>query len=342
MRVISCTSYYGTGSSAVTNFFSEFDNVFSLGEYEYRFLHDPDGIADLEYNVVENNNRHNTSDAIKRYIRFAATQKKLGYGGYDIFEDEFEKATEEFIDDITELKAKTWWNKDRLDRGQLFCFIDRVYSFFKRLFKNELKTEIRYSLLTDRELAYYSAVDEETFLKAVRKYVDRLLSFANKNKLPYVMVDQMVPPTNTKRFLRYFDDCKIIATERDPRDIFLLEKYEWKWGVLPVKDVKEYVEWFKITRKYSHPVDEDHSRVLRINFEDMIYKYDETKQILCDFAGIDASHHVNPKTIFDPSRSIKNTNLVSRYPGCEEDIRYIESELKEYLYDFDAFAKNGG
>ena len=31
MRVISCTSYYGTGSSAVTNLFSEFANVPTVG-----------------------------------------------------------------------------------------------------------------------------------------------------------------------------------------------------------------------------------------------------------------------------------------------------------------------
>lgn len=63
MRVITCASYYGTGSSAVTDFFSEFDDIYSLGDYEYRFLQEPDGIADLEYNLIENNHRHNTSDS---------------------------------------------------------------------------------------------------------------------------------------------------------------------------------------------------------------------------------------------------------------------------------------
>lgn len=337
MKFITTTGYYATGSSAITDLFTEFDNVCSLGMYEYRFLHDPDGISDLEYNVVENNNRHNTSDAIKRYIKFASNAKKNGYGTYDIFEDEFEKATEAFIDDITELKAKTWWNKDRLDRGRLFCFIDRVYSYAKRLFKGELKTEIRYSLLSDREPAYYSAIDDETFLKAVRKYVDRLFDFANKNKLPYVMVDQIVPPTNTGRYLRYFNDIKIIVTERDPRDIFLLERNEWKWGVIPVKDVKEYVQWFRITRRFSNPSDEDRSRVLRIQFEDLIYKYDETTAKVIEFAGIDPAHHTSPKSHFDPARSIRNTNVAKRYPGCADEIRYIESELKDYLYDFDRY-----
>lgn len=38
VKIISCASYYGTGSSAITDFFSEFDNVFSLTNYEFRFL----------------------------------------------------------------------------------------------------------------------------------------------------------------------------------------------------------------------------------------------------------------------------------------------------------------
>lgn len=44
MKIITCASYYNTGSSPVTNFFSEFDNIKSLGETEFRVLQDPDGV----------------------------------------------------------------------------------------------------------------------------------------------------------------------------------------------------------------------------------------------------------------------------------------------------------
>ena len=40
MKIITCASYYNTGSSAITDFFSEFDNIKSLGETEFRFLQD--------------------------------------------------------------------------------------------------------------------------------------------------------------------------------------------------------------------------------------------------------------------------------------------------------------
>ena len=67
MRFISCASYYGSGSSAITDFVSEFDTVYSFTDEEFRFVQDPDGVSDLEYNLVENFNRHNSGHAIKRY-----------------------------------------------------------------------------------------------------------------------------------------------------------------------------------------------------------------------------------------------------------------------------------
>ena len=52
MKIITCAGYYGTGSSAVTDILGEFDNIHFMGDYEFRFIQDPGGIADLEYNIV--------------------------------------------------------------------------------------------------------------------------------------------------------------------------------------------------------------------------------------------------------------------------------------------------
>lgn len=67
MRFITCASYYGTGSSAVTDYVSEFNSVYSFTNEEFRFIQDPDGISDLEFNLVECFNRHNSGHALKRY-----------------------------------------------------------------------------------------------------------------------------------------------------------------------------------------------------------------------------------------------------------------------------------
>ena len=42
MRFITCASYYGSGSSVITDFVSEFSEVYSYGDFEFRFIQDPD------------------------------------------------------------------------------------------------------------------------------------------------------------------------------------------------------------------------------------------------------------------------------------------------------------
>ena len=67
MKFITCASYYGVGSSAVTDYVSEFSSIFSFTNEEFRFIQDPDGISDLEFNLVECFNRHNSGHSLKRY-----------------------------------------------------------------------------------------------------------------------------------------------------------------------------------------------------------------------------------------------------------------------------------
>lgn len=67
MRFISCVSYYGSGSSAIIDFVSEYNSVYSFTDEELWLVQGPDGMSDLEYNLVENFNRHNSGHAIKCY-----------------------------------------------------------------------------------------------------------------------------------------------------------------------------------------------------------------------------------------------------------------------------------
>lgn len=335
MKVITCASFYGTGSSAITDMLSECKDVYSLGNYEYRFLQDPHGISDLEYNVVENNHRHNTSNAIKEYLKYIKTLNGMAYGNsYKIFGNKLNEFTKDFVASITELGVNTWWHIDRVNRGPLFIIVDRLYSIIKRIIHGEINSEVKYSLLQGREPAYYTSIDEEIFLKCVKKYTDNLFSCVNKEKKPYVLVDQLVPPSNTMRYTRYLNNIKVVVVDRDPRDIYILEKKVWKWGVIPCEDVRDYVEWFKITRKKATSIGDDPEKVLRIKFEDLIYKYDEERKKVLEFVGISLQSKFNQKSQFNPDISINNTAVYKDYPEEIENIKYIEHSLPEYLYNF--------
>lgn len=337
MRIITPVGYFATGASAVTDLLSEFDEIKSYGWGEHRFIQDPDGIADLEYNIVENNHRHNTSHAIKRYIKLTKSFKSFGYGkGFFLYTDEFYRLTEEYVSSITELKARSWWIRDNIDKGFLYNIIVRGYSFARKCLARTMgKKDTIYPSLSRLEYGYFSAISEDAFLQATREYIDGVVSAANKDNKEYVILEQLVPPTNCNRYIRYFNDVKIIVVERDPRDVYLWEKERIKWGVVPTKTVDEYVKWFKITRKNSHQ-EEDKSRVLRIRFEDLIYNYDETRKRIASFVGIALDNHTHQFSLFNPEQSKKNTNLSKQIAGYEAEIKYIERELKEYLYDFDS------
>ena len=54
MKIITCTGYGNSGSSAATDFFSEFSNVQLVPhDFECTFIHEADGLYDLEKAIEE-------------------------------------------------------------------------------------------------------------------------------------------------------------------------------------------------------------------------------------------------------------------------------------------------
>ena len=90
--------------------------------------------------------------------------------------------------------------------------------------------------------------------------------------------------------------------------------------------------WYKIIRE--HKKYEKHTKeVLCIQFEDLIYKYEQTRLNICKFVGINEKQCTDKLHYFKPSVSIKNTRkwLNTQY---KKEIEYIEDNLSEYLYDY--------
>lgn len=334
MKVITCASYHGTGSSAITNFFSEFSNCTSIGEFEVRFIHDPDGIRDLEYNLIENNNRLNTGYAIKRYIKnikyLNGNFLKKRYRKY--WGSRFLELSNNYISDITELISNSSWKYDEKDRGAIFDIFSTIYRKLFQLFNPEFEKSI---LDFFNEKSYYSAIDKEQFYFHTKKYINSVLSYLNKDNTEYLMMDQLVPPSNISQYLDYFYDIKIVVVDRDPRDLFILVTECWKSSIVPHKSVEDFCKWYEITRRHRKNEGNFNSdNVLFIQFEDLIYKYEETTKKLMNFVGIDPKDHTMPKSYLNPTVSIKNTNLKHKYPKYKMEIEYIENYLQEFLYNF--------
>lgn len=338
MKIITCASYHNSGSSAISDFFTDFDNVTSLGDYEFRIPQDLDGISDLEYYVVENNHRNNTSQEIKRFLRLAKRLNGTWYRkDYERFlGPDFLKYTNEYINSITEMKAKAFCAQDQANKGQLFSFFDRSYNKIMNIIMDSISKSPygrRYSFIKNSEYGYFTNISEEQFLYETRRYMDKVFNAANKDNNPYMVVDQLVPPSNIARYIRYFNDICVFIVDRDPRDIYIEER-NYDWGTIPLDSVEEYCNWFQITRAHRKK-DEIPSNVHFIQFEDMIYDYENTKENLMSIVGLDEIHFDNMKKQFDPNKSKNNTNLIKKYPKYTKEIEYISERLSDYLYNFE-------
>lgn len=336
MKIITTTGFYGTGSSAITDLVKEYGNVSCKSDFEIRFLHDPYGVSDLEYNLIENPNRHNTSHAIKKFRQQMKLLDHVGvikrYSKY--FNHQFMKEIDSYIENITICSYKAAWHYDVYERGKTFYFISRLYakinSLLHKLFKVPLDGR---ALIPKSELAYLGILDEKRFLNETQKLVYKLALVLNEENKEYIMLDQLVPPSNIKRYLRYIDKLKVVVVDRDPRDIYLLEKEIWNGTVVPCESVEVFCQWYDWTRRiyYNQLVDEN---VLNIAFEDLIYNYDETKTRIEEHFGLKKEQHIYKKMYFDPAVSIRNTQLWHNIKGYEKEIEYISKRLEQYCYKF--------
>ena len=294
MRFISCASYYGSGSSAITDFVSEFDTVYSFTDEEFRFVQDPDGVSDLEYNLVENFNRHNSGHAIKRYKKLVDFYcgNMFGKKYEKFFHGNWKKYSEKYIDDLTDFTYHGWWQYDLMDKGEFFYFRKRILNKILRMtvWRNQPERTLN---TMKNEITYCAHPSEEKFLNCTKMYIEDLFGSVCRGANT-VMVDQIVPPTNLKRYLRYFNDIKVFVVDRDPRDIFVLEKYVWKDGVIP-NNVEDFCKWFKYTRAHRKTELFDDKRVCFIQFEDMVYKYDETTKKIANWLGFELKEQTKKK-----------------------------------------------
>ena len=150
-----------------------------------------------------------------------------------------------------------------------------------------------------------------------------------------IILDQMLLPHNVYRAEKYFDDnMECFVVNRDPRDVFILNKYVWTRNGNPVPfptDVKEFCGYYKRLRAIEKRCDNIHVHI--IQFEDLIYKYDEKINQILDILRLDETAHSKKKTMFNPQKSINNTQLfmLNKY---REEAKIIERELPEFLYDF--------
>lgn len=337
MKKITCISFHGSGSGAVDDYLREFNNIaFAPSEIECRFLQDPNGISDLEYNLVENPHRLNSSHAIKMYYKYATEMSGVLSKTYlRIFGDDWMKYTDEYVESLISNKYKGYWHGDVM----MFCNAHKLLFSVRRTVNKLLPCRYRkpiyYNYYPNIDF-YHSYLSEEEFLLKTKMYVEKLCESINTSNKEYVLLDQFVATSNIKRYMRYADDLKAIIVDRDPRDLFIAQTL-LKDHVLP-KDPHVFASVYRDQRKMVGKLPEDAS-VMYLRFEDLIYNYDTTIQKINDFLGLKECNHIASKQHFNPAISQKNTRLWISHPEFDKEAKIIEGLLPEYLYDYEDLSR---
>lgn len=333
-KIIVPAGYMGSGSSAVTDLVREYENVNNdYGTLEYVFLHCPDGLFDLEDKLLIGNNAIRSDEAVRSFLgrmKELYDKKYWWVGNYKkIIGNDFYKRSEQLVRELTDFKSDYYWYMQELPDGKMVAkLIVRKLVWILSLHKIRLRRPLR---ARGTCLCYPT---EEKFYAAAGRYINDVLAmFDNSGK--DLLLDQLLLPHNLFRVDNYFDDrLRVIAVERDPRDIFLSNKYRWKAAneAVPYSfDVREFCGQYRRIRESEKEAKSE--KILRIKFEDMIFKYEETREKIIHFLQFEDRKQIRTKEFFNPDVSVNNVRLFQKKEYAEE-ADYIAENLREYLYDF--------
>ena len=329
MNKVTAISYHGTGSSAVDDYLREFSDMCfpKRREIECRFFHDPDGISDLEYNLIDNWNRLNSGFALKKFKKFA---KFYNHTYSMAFKENWLKCVNEYINELADFEFRGYWHEDI----RILPFAHRTIYKFRRglskLMPGNLGKPYYYNYFPGLK-TYHSKPTREEFYKATQDFCDKLCASVANESDEYFIMDQAVPTTNIARYLNYIPDLKVIIVERDPRDVYVQEMIAGNHvlSVEPEYFARQFVDSRStVNEELKNP------NVIRIQFEDLIYKYEETTKTIREFIGLSEEKHIRKKQCFDPSISINNTKLWLKDTRWDSQVRIVEKRLSGYLYDF--------
>ena len=331
-QIITSTGYGGTGSSAITDLLKEFDSGISMGDAEFWFLQDYDGVSDLEYYLIDGNHRSKVSMAISKFIKYIKTHSAF-YNKF--FGENFIKYSNEYINSLVDARFKKALSDYEVNNSFLKLWYFKLYPIMQLGIKKILKRDtFEFSPKIRLIDKYYSIPDKNRFYIETKKYTSKLFSLLDTdNKYKFIAIDQLVPSINTNRYFNYIDNLKVIVVDRDPRDLFLLNETHWNGAsyICDTTNVYEYINWYKTMREH-RKIEERNDNVVYIMIEELIYEYDKSLERLYKFLGLAKDEHINKRQCFDPDVSKNWTRLWKKYPKYKKEVEIIREYLNEYCY----------
>ena len=299
---------------------------------EFRLIKDPCGIIDLDRALTNSIDMLNEDVAIKKFLWYAKKCYKKGnffssasMNYRETLCKDFYKICKEYVDKLVDYKYQGfWWYLD----------LEKNYFRYKPL---RLLKKLGIYDYQKKSYMYMSMKNENEFIELTKEFFNELFLAVLKEKnssAKNIILDQGVPGPYPFYAERYLYNSKVIVIERDPRDVYLDTLTEKAYAghvgheIRKTHNVKLFVDWYKKNRQFGKQV----GNQLKVQFEDLILNYDEEKKRIFNYLNIEEKDHINKKCFLKPEKSSKNIGLWKSYE-YQEEIRFIEKELKDYLYE---------
>ena len=342
---IAVTGYYGTGSSAVIDFLSEFQNVeCAIGNrYEHYPFLGQNAILDLENRLFGENSNYMIRDyAINAFIKEMKRQNEHNFGWFGsykkLFGLKFMTSVNRFVDAISAYKdCKSFTQVKKIKHTPLKA----ILQLGARIILKRKIYDFGRVYVYDKNPIRFLTVGHEEFMKHAKAFIKEYFDMCQigNNIMVY---DHLLLPEQARIVDKFFDDdFKLIVVDRDPRDVYLLSEYYWstlKFGAQPgiyPEGIDGFCGHWENTHKYLEKIDKKKIKnVMFLQFEDLVYNYDETSQKLMKFCCLKSEDHVNKKKIFNPSKSINNTQIFNLDSKYNNEAELIKEKLSHLIYEF--------
>ncbi len=342
---ITTTGYYSTGSSAVYDLLREYspctEELNGDTPIEHIFLYMPNGLFDLEDKLLIGNSIHRSDEAMNAFYQ---AMKDLYENNYQVFGNykkrygtRFMAAVEKLIEDLTEYRVEgNWYYDNKMQFSLVHTAASTLHMICKKPINANFFENIGHRDKYCDNITRYAFPTKEGFYPKASSFIREFFAMAKGNGQGVLLLDHLILPHNLFRLPRYLesDELKVIIVDRDPRDVYIdIRKRQERDGEIPPIPVDpiDYVRFWRALRE-SEKIVQLPKQVLRIQYEDLFYKYEKTVALVERFAGLTPDQHKFPGRFFNPTMSKIYLNQYKADSKWTTTIKYIENNLQKYLY----------
>ena len=324
--IIGTSSFAQSGGSAITNILEEFSNFSVLrggATFECKFF--TENIFALETALKIGNG---IDKAVKTFL-YNAQKASKEFDYKNNFGPEFLNYTIEYIDSVTENYLGAV-HKDYdyvfLDPAEhaIFSKAQRLYNYKygKRIYEAYEPYQWKPSYIPFGKVYYGNFPND--FYDKTHEYIEKVFAPLYEKNKRYVLADALYSASiSTPQELMYYKNSKALIANRDPRDLYVMNKEIYGEWYMPTWNVDRWIEYYRYKRQCIKPQKENNSEnILHLEFESLIYNYEESLEKIKKFLNLKDSEHTKK------GRSLFRKNQ-KQIRSCLENIRNMQKILKK-------------